>query len=116
MIRYLKDYNSDLTEITEQSNEWLCCNEFTIADISLGVLLHRLSILGLESHFWSTDSKPYLTKYYRQITQRNSFKKSLPSMQSTMKIIWEKLPQYYKVYTIGIAAFIACVTVKVTRK
>lgn len=77
-------------------NYWLCCAEFTIADIGLGVLLHRLYCLGLENLFWANDKRPLIGKYYVRLSERDSFKRSLPNTLSTIKTVWSKTPSIYK--------------------
>ncbi|XP_055313359.1 ganglioside-induced differentiation-associated protein 1 isoform X2 [Sitodiplosis mosellana] len=86
----------------QDKDSWLCCNEFTLADMSLGVLLHRLQQLGLEKHFWGNNKKPYLAKYFTRIAQRKAFQKSHPSTTATMKAAWVKLPYSYKVFAVSI--------------
>ncbi|GLD50502.1 ganglioside-induced differentiation-associated protein 1-like 1, partial [Lates japonicus] len=39
---------------------WLCGPEFTLADICLGALLHRLKFLGLSKKYWEDGSRPNL--------------------------------------------------------
>lgn len=92
--------------LSDQSNEWLCCNEFTIADISLGMFLHRLSLLGLENHFWANGTRPFLSKYYRRIKSRETFQQSLPKIKSTITFTWCKLPRAYKISTICLTSVI----------
>lgn len=83
------------------SNDWLCGNHFTVADISLGMLLHRLHMLGLRKHFWD-HGKPYMAQYYKRITARESFKRSLPTKGATLKAIWYKVPFNMKFCTCGV--------------
>ncbi|KAF5280223.1 hypothetical protein FQA39_LY05357 [Lamprigera yunnana] len=43
--------NELATHIGEKENWWLCCHEFTIADISFTILLERLDQLGYSNRF-----------------------------------------------------------------
>ncbi|XP_071451722.1 ganglioside-induced differentiation-associated protein 1 [Hetaerina americana] len=62
----------------EKSDWWLCCDQFTVADISLAVLLDRLKCLGLEHRFW-VPHRPHLGKYFSKVQERDSFVASIPS-------------------------------------
>lgn len=73
----------------DHPDEWLCCDSFTVADLSLAVLLHRLSSLGLESLFWQSEL-PLTRKYYERICVRDSFVRSLrprPSFHSRLEVM-----------------------------
>jgi len=92
-------------EKNESTNIWLCCNQITIADISLAVLLQRLYCLGFEEYFWM-HKRPYLQQYFAQISKRDSFKKSMPTTFSTVRAVWTKTPWVYKA---GVAALSATI-------
>lgn len=88
-LELMDKVNGILTEVEEQlqkqysseskdSTKWLCCDSFTIADVSLTVLLHRLSSLGLESLF-RTSGRSSTAQYYDRVCVRDSFIRSLPS-------------------------------------
>lgn len=94
--------NLNIFSFLDESKQWLCCDNFTLADVSLGVLLHRLQQLGLERYFWGNNQKPFLSKYFNQIRTRKSFQNALPSRTATMKAAWAKLPYGYKVFAICI--------------
>lgn len=85
-----------IQNLTGIKNVWLCSEEFTIADISLGILLHRLYSLGFENLFWANDKRPLIEKYFERLCERESFKKSLPNTISTIKTVWSKTPSIYK--------------------
>lgn len=93
----------------EDSNSWLCGGSFTIADVSLGVLLHRLQQLGLEKHFWGKNKKPYISKYFARIVKRKSFENSLPSKTATIKAAWAKLPYSYKICAVSIPTVVIAI-------
>lgn len=74
---------------------WLCCEKFTIADLSLAMLLHRLYCLGLDDFFWC-QKRPIIATYFKRISERESFQKSLPissssSTISTVQDMWSKM-------------------------
>ncbi|XP_031616589.1 ganglioside-induced differentiation-associated protein 1 [Contarinia nasturtii] len=96
----LIEIEAQLQHQAEESNSWLCCNQFTLADVSLGILLHRLHQLGLAKYFWGNNKKPYIAKYYEKIMRQKSFQASLPSTMATARAAWMKLPYIYKVYFI----------------
>lgn len=66
---------------------WLCTDRFTIADISLTVLLDRLARLGLEQHFWGGGKRPKIENYYLRVQQRDSYKKTIPTFITDLSII-----------------------------
>lgn len=92
--------------IPDESNEWLCCNQFTLADVSLGILLHRLHQLGLSKYYWGNNKKPFLSKYYKTISKRKSFRNALPSRTARMKAVWAKLPYGYKICAISLPTIV----------
>jgi len=64
----------------------LCSDRFTVADIGLTILLDRLNRLGLEQYFWEAGKKPHISRYYRRVQQRDSYKKTIPSSLSLVKM------------------------------
>lgn len=65
---------------------------FTIADISLAVLLSRMTLLGMEKCFFSPSSSPYLYNYFKQVQKRKAFKKvneEIANIRST--VVWENV-------------------------
>lgn len=90
-----------LTEVEEQllkmkNQFWLCSDDFTLADISLSLLLHRLNALGLEDYFWTNSKKINIEKYFKKVVTRESFVKTMPTVLANLKIVWEKTPSPYK--------------------
>lgn len=73
---------------------WLCSDRFTIADIELTILLERLNQLGLESRLWSNGRRPYIEKYYERVKQRESYKKTIPSLLVLIKLLFTQSPIY----------------------
>uniref|UniRef100_A0A182Q9V1 Ganglioside-induced differentiation-associated protein 1 n=1 Tax=Anopheles farauti TaxID=69004 RepID=A0A182Q9V1_9DIPT len=81
---------------------WLCgTDSFTIVDIGLGTLLHRLYVLGLEERFWGDQKRPLVGRYFTKICQRESFQNVLPSKVSILRTVWINTPPVYKA---GLAA------------
>ncbi|XP_069702095.1 ganglioside-induced differentiation-associated protein 1 [Periplaneta americana] len=74
------------SHIEDRENWWLCSDRFTVADIGLTMLLDRLYRLGLEKYFWEAGKKPHITKYYHKVQQRDSYKKTIPSSLSLVKM------------------------------
>ncbi|XP_028924235.1 ganglioside-induced differentiation-associated protein 1 [Ornithorhynchus anatinus] len=56
---------------------WLCCEAFTLADVSLAVTLHRLSFLGLAQCNWGAGKRPNLEAYYERVQRRETFRRVL---------------------------------------
>lgn len=55
---------------------WLGGDQFTVADVSLAVLLERMSGLGLENKLWGNRTE--IKNYYERLQQRESFKAAIP--------------------------------------
>jgi len=53
---------------------WLGGALCNVADLLLGLLLHRCWQLGLDSTFFTEGVRPHLTLYYRRIRDRSSFR------------------------------------------
>jgi len=83
----------------DKQNWWLCSDRFTVADIALTVLLERLSQLGYESHFWKEGKRPHIEKYYTRVKQRDSYKKTIPTMFFHVKMF---ISTYQKPLIIGL--------------
>lgn len=64
---------------------WLCGKKFTIADISLCVLLNRLNVLGLLDKFFKGDDFKHLQDYFKRAQQRDSFKRTMSQSSSILK-------------------------------
>lgn len=63
--------------------QWLCGDTYTLADLSLTVLLHRLSALGLEHLFWKPN-RPLTGLYYERVCTRDSFRHSISTHRKYM--------------------------------
>ncbi|XP_023243942.1 ganglioside-induced differentiation-associated protein 1-like [Centruroides sculpturatus] len=60
----------------ENSDYWLCTEKFTIADISLSVLLNRLLLLGLWKRYFGEDKRPNVATYFKKVQQKDCYKKT----------------------------------------
>nr|CAD7199609.1 unnamed protein product [Timema douglasi] len=88
----------------DKANHWLCCERFTVADVSLTILLDRLARLGLATYFWGADKKPYLKQYYHRVQLRDSYKKTVPSTLLNLKMLFMmKTPLYIGIGVVTIA-------------
>ncbi|CAB1336659.1 unnamed protein product, partial [Coregonus sp. 'balchen'] len=63
---------------------WLCGPEFTLADVCLGALLHRLKFLGLSKKYWEDGSRPNLQSFFERVQKRYAFRKVLGDIHTTL--------------------------------
>lgn len=77
------------------SGNWLCCEIFSVADINLAILLQRLWELGFEDRFWAGGKRPLIENYFERVKQRESFKKTVPSLPVHIKMIIMSQPPAY---------------------
>lgn len=54
---------------------WVLGSTFSAVDITLGVILNRLALLGFGPRFWG--QRPFLKKFVQQIQHRPSFVQSV---------------------------------------
>ncbi|XP_075979079.1 ganglioside induced differentiation associated protein 1 [Anticarsia gemmatalis] len=80
---------------SQPEGNWLCCENFSIADISLAILLQRLWELGFETRFWADGKRPLLENYYERVKQRDSFKRTIPNLPVHLKMIVMSQPPAY---------------------
>ncbi|XP_015608147.1 ganglioside-induced differentiation-associated protein 1 [Cephus cinctus] len=55
---------------------WLGGDLFTVADISLAILLERLTAVGLDTRLWG--NKPLIGRYYDRLQERESVQAAVP--------------------------------------
>lgn len=80
-------------KIAEKKQWWLCTDRFTVADVSLTILLVRLNQIGMEPHFWTGGKRPNVENYFNRVQQRESYKKTIPTTFSLIAtIVKTKLP------------------------
>ncbi|VVC86747.1 unnamed protein product [Leptidea sinapis] len=99
-LKVLNIVDEVLTQVEEQlSNQsegnWLCCETFTIADINLAILLQRLWELGLEGRYWTGGKRPCIENFFNRVKERDSFKKTIPSLPVHIKMIVTSQPPAY---------------------
>ncbi|CAH2039603.1 unnamed protein product, partial [Iphiclides podalirius] len=83
-------------QLAEQSEEhWLCCENFSIADINLAILLQRLWELGFEGRFWTGGKRPHIESYFNRVKLRDSFVKTIPNLGVILKMIITSQPPAY---------------------
>ncbi|XP_076023094.1 ganglioside-induced differentiation-associated protein 1-like 1 isoform X3 [Genypterus blacodes] len=63
---------------------WLCGPEFTLADVCLGALLHRLKFLGLSKKYWEDGSRSNLQSFFVRVQKRYAFRKVLGDIHTTL--------------------------------
>ncbi|XP_034392428.1 ganglioside-induced differentiation-associated protein 1-like 1 isoform X3 [Cyclopterus lumpus] len=63
---------------------WLCAPEFTLADVCLGALLHRLKFLGLSKKYWEDGSRANLQSFFVRVQKRYAFRKVLGDIHTTL--------------------------------
>ncbi|XP_037973882.2 ganglioside-induced differentiation-associated protein 1 isoform X1 [Plutella xylostella] len=121
-LKILNVVDQVLTEVEKElqnqtEGNWLCCDKFTIADINLAVLLQRLWELGLEDRFWTNGKRSYTESYFQRVQQRESFKKTIPTLPDHIKMIITSQPPAYVgaagAATFGIVIAILCVLKKI---
>lgn len=97
----LADAETELAKSGEDVT-WIAGEDITLVDISLGCLLYRLYVLGLEERFWTGGKRPQMEKYFNRVMTSENFQHTLPTKTSLLKTIWLNTPSTYKA---GIAAF-----------
>ncbi|XP_052815285.1 ganglioside-induced differentiation-associated protein 1-like [Mya arenaria] len=95
----LKKIKEEGSEISDEL--WLFGPMFTAADISLAILLSRLSLLGLAGRFFPASKFPCIHQYYYQVRKRPAFvkiRKEIANLKWTMA--WENF-KWVSPYIIG---------------
>lgn len=95
----LFDILEKLLEINN-SQKYFLSDSMTIMDICFGILLHRLDMLGLDRKLWGNRRR--IGEYYQRIKELPSFQLSIPNSMSNCKALWSKLPDPYKLASIGL--------------
>ncbi|OQV17246.1 putative Ganglioside-induced differentiation-associated protein 1 [Hypsibius exemplaris] len=101
------------TSVAARKDWWLCSAEFTIADISLAILLSRLYFLGLAQRFWSIATRPYLAIYYQRLNDRASYQKVAITHITTGDLIslgGSSLLLSYGLPALGVATVVGALT------
>ena len=71
------DYFEDELGQDDRVGQWLGGGQICIADITLGLYLHRLYQLGLDSVYYQEGVRPQLSVFYQTIRSRPAFRKVL---------------------------------------
>ncbi|KAH8320213.1 hypothetical protein KR067_003586 [Drosophila pandora] len=91
--------------------EWLLGDDITLADITLGLLLHRLYQLGFENYYWTFGKLPGVEAYFLRFRQRESYHRLQPSNYAILREMWVRTPGNYKLGAgagfLGMAMFAA---------
>lgn len=103
----LNEVEKELSSRPDDDKRWLCSERFTVADISLTILLDRLYRVGLDQWFWGHNKKPALARYYKRVQQRESYKKTIPSNMVHMKTFFDM----QSTFVIGTVIFAALAAV-----
>lgn len=68
----------------EGSQSWLCGEFFSVADVSLAVILHRLKFLGLSRRYWGNGNRVNLEMYYERVVERPAFRRVLGNVNNIL--------------------------------
>uniref|UniRef100_UPI00358E1A09 ganglioside-induced differentiation-associated protein 1 n=1 Tax=Myxine glutinosa TaxID=7769 RepID=UPI00358E1A09 len=72
-------------ETPDSENEvWLCGPMFSVADVTLVTLLHRLIFLGFSRRYWGTGRRPHLAQYYIRAARRPAFRRVLSRVNNIL--------------------------------
>ena len=110
--RFLFSVGSDISD-----ELWLFGPMFTAADISLSILLSRLTTLGLDSRYFPLDKCPCIHNYYLQVQKRPAFKHIQKEVSNlNLTLFWENLktasPYIFTILGIGTATGVGCYVYK----
>ncbi|XP_034483353.1 ganglioside-induced differentiation-associated protein 1 isoform X1 [Drosophila innubila] len=102
----------ELSKQREHSDWWLTGEQFTVADVSLCLLLQRLHQLGFENYYWTNDKLPRVEQYFQRCRLRGSYVKLMPSSNfDILREMWSMTPTNYKLGAtagfLGMAMFAA---------
>ena len=91
--------NGDVADIL-----WLFGPMFTAADIHLTVLLNRLTLLGMDKHYFSQNLCPHIDSYSSQVKKRPTYvrlEKEISTLRLTL--LWENFKAWSPLVA-GVAA------------
>ncbi|XP_042909498.2 ganglioside-induced differentiation-associated protein 1 [Parasteatoda tepidariorum] len=92
----------------EQKKWWLCCEKFTIADISLSVFIKRLNDLGLTDRFFKDNELPNLQEYFTRVQLRESYKKTMNQSTNIINTFRAMETKDQMLVTVGSVAMVLC--------
>ncbi|XP_016407817.1 ganglioside-induced differentiation-associated protein 1-like [Sinocyclocheilus rhinocerous] len=95
-----------IEETPEEGSQqaWLCGDFFSIADVSLSVILHRLKFLGLSRRYWGNGTRVNLETYYERVLNRPTFRRVLGQVNNIL--ISAVLPTAFRVAKKKAPAFV----------
>jgi len=79
------DYFEDELGRDDRIGVWLGGAQFCLADVTLGLYLHRLYQLGLDAQYFQEGVRPQLSVFYQSILKRTSFQKVLQLKENGSK-------------------------------
>ncbi|XP_023209764.1 ganglioside-induced differentiation-associated protein 1-like [Centruroides sculpturatus] len=86
--KMLKHIEEELSSHKDEKEDlWLFGENFTMADILLTIILHRLDYLGLWEKYFSNGKNPHLIKYYNRVKQREAYKKVFCSTPALLQLL-----------------------------
>lgn len=83
-FRHLRFLNFLPRPAGQKCELWLCGPAFTLADVCLGALLHRLKFLGLSKKYWEDGSRANLQSFFLRVQKRYAFRKVLGDIHTTL--------------------------------
>ncbi|KAH1010467.1 hypothetical protein HUJ05_004756 [Dendroctonus ponderosae] len=83
------EVEAQLAQHADKTNWWLCTDEFTVADVSLTILLVRVNQIGMEPYFWTNGKRPHVEQYFMRVQERDSYKKTIPTAFSLVKTVFK---------------------------
>nr|UUV68093.1 glutathione S-transferase [Dendroctonus rhizophagus] len=101
------EVEAELAQHADKLNWWLCTDGFTVADVSLTILLVRVNQIGMEPYFWTNGKRPHVERYFIRVQERDSYKKTVPTTFSLVKTIFKT--QMPLIIGVSIAAAIALI-------
>ncbi|XP_054710323.1 ganglioside-induced differentiation-associated protein 1-like [Uloborus diversus] len=104
----LKEVEKLLSTHDKEKKSWLCCEKFTIADISLCVLLNRMKLLGLCDKYFKDNQFSNLQEYFKRAQQRDSFRRTMNQTSSLLKPFSCLDTKDQVLVTIGGVAIVLC--------
>lgn len=64
---------------------WLYSDQFSVADLDLGMLLHRLSVLGLDEVCWLQPHRGHIAEYFERVVRRESFRRAIEAQRNVSR-------------------------------
>ncbi|XP_065315791.1 ganglioside-induced differentiation-associated protein 1-like isoform X2 [Gordionus sp. m RMFG-2023] len=83
MIEGFNIIEQQLIEMESHNKSWLCTGFFSVADVYLVVLMHRMNVMGLEKIIWDNPDNPlrHVSEYYKKALEKSSVKQMIPKYE-----------------------------------